>query len=570
MLIYNYSKEFIGIDENDLKFFGFSNLSDLQSEAADFADFFVRTPGYVHNFKHVHWIDFITCAESAEDSRVIISVNSKTYTAKLVISTVFLADYPSSKGYLVNLNGLRVLDAKESENISQDLQRRPIPQTSVPMASSFATPSASVATPPKEVKIPESKDEQYSLDVDFSDEELFLAPTEHVTTHKEVPVEVHETFADEKIDFNAVDLPPVKVATKVEEFSSKEEQDFDNSYTFDPHVASDELGLPVDLIEEFIQDFIAQAKEFKDELYSSLAKENIENVKILSHKLKGVAANLRVEDAFNTLSVVNTSLDLQEIRSHLNIFYRIIAKLSGEEVKIVQEIQEIEKVQEALEVKEAQEAQIVDEYDFSLDFKDDVFEVEPKIETKTEVEVETEPDFELELKVDDVYSTPELKTKVEEEALSTDSIMDDDYFAPDVDFEEISKESLVDVDIAEQEEIKIEELIEEEPEEEIKVDYSKTSIANAIGLDLETFEELFEDYILDCRSISSNIHEALAQNNFEKCKKEAFVLKGMSDSMHMKSFKSEVESLMTSSDKNEMTKAIRTIDLVIKQISNKA
>ena len=63
MLIYNYQKEFVGIDESDLKALGFSDLAQLRSESADFANFFVKTPGFVHNFKHVHWIDFVTCAD---------------------------------------------------------------------------------------------------------------------------------------------------------------------------------------------------------------------------------------------------------------------------------------------------------------------------------------------------------------------------------------------------------------------------------------------------------------------------------------------------------------------------
>jgi len=85
MLIYNFQKEFVGIDEADLEIFGFANLSELKAESTDFADMFVRAPGYIHNFKHVHWIDFVTCADPSEQSKVIIEVNSKTYKAILDI-----------------------------------------------------------------------------------------------------------------------------------------------------------------------------------------------------------------------------------------------------------------------------------------------------------------------------------------------------------------------------------------------------------------------------------------------------------------------------------------------------
>lgn len=77
MLIYNYKKEFLGIDESDLELLGLSNLADLRAEAADFADLFVKTPGFIHNFKHVHWIDYITCNDSGVESKAIIHIKNK-------------------------------------------------------------------------------------------------------------------------------------------------------------------------------------------------------------------------------------------------------------------------------------------------------------------------------------------------------------------------------------------------------------------------------------------------------------------------------------------------------------
>ena len=73
MLIYNYKKEFLGIDEADLEALGLNNLEELRSESADFADLFVKTPGHIHNFKHVHWIDYVTNKDGAE-AKVIIHI----------------------------------------------------------------------------------------------------------------------------------------------------------------------------------------------------------------------------------------------------------------------------------------------------------------------------------------------------------------------------------------------------------------------------------------------------------------------------------------------------------------
>ena len=58
-----------------------------------------------------------------------------------------------------------------------------------------------------------------------------------------------------------------EVKTAVADNIQLDEADSFANYVFNPEVASEELGLPTDLVEEFIQDFIAQANSFKDELY---------------------------------------------------------------------------------------------------------------------------------------------------------------------------------------------------------------------------------------------------------------------------------------------------------------
>ena len=92
-----------------------------------------------------------------------------------------------------------------------------------------------------------------------------------------------------------------------------------------------ELGLPVDLIQEFIGDFIQQSHDFHDPLFDALAARDLETIKTLSHKLKGVAANLRIEDSFEVLSIINTTKDFDEISANLKYYYHLIAKLEGNE-----------------------------------------------------------------------------------------------------------------------------------------------------------------------------------------------------------------------------------------------
>lgn len=621
MLIYNFQKEFIGIDEDDLNVFGFANLAELKAESTDFADMFVRTPGYIHNFKHVHWIDFVTCADPSEESKVIIEVNAKTYKATIKIDTIYLSDNPTSKAYLINLHNLRGLTLKENGEVSEDVARKRPPRVEPDVGFAFNTPQeepdveseealASKAfeapqiieeTPKNEefkmFEEPEEVQETLSrapLDISFDDDvdsSIFESKDEYEPeiaqpAISETPeVEINDPFSIDSLELESFESEEnVQEKQEVQETSQTEEDDgYDYSYNYDPQVASDELGLPIDLIEEFIQDFIAQAKEFKDELHSSLNDGDLDNVKILSHKLKGVAANLRIEDAFNTLSIVNTSSDISEVEKYLHIFYKTIAKLSGEEIETSKPA--IESKPEAVpsdvtpvpneeQVSEVEEETDLYEDDLVIDFKEDTVE---EIEIKEDVsdeEKDTDDDLYLDLDLD--IKDSEVPQKIEMPELADDEFLNDEIKVQETeeDIDDILLlEDEVSIEIDETEDLTLEEeeevvtgsVIEEE--EVFDINYSKDIVANEIGLDKESFDEIFEDYINDSQLSISTMTEAISQNDLTQCKKEAMKLKGMSDNMRVNAFKDELITIINSSDKDELSSAIKKISAIIAQIS---
>jgi len=543
MLIYNFQKEFIGIDAADLEVFGFTNLSELKAESSDFADMFVRTPGYIHNFKHVHWIDFVTCADPSEQSKVIIEVNSKTYKAVLDIETVYLSDNPTSKAYLIYLNNLRGLTLQENGEFSEDIARKKPPKIEPTVGHAFNLSQEEEAeieevpelegfkpfenlqdTPEVQEEIPEIQEENLEfqehtpntpLDISFDDDDIdesIFDKSEEESIAVEIPAE--ENFSVDSLNLDLDDLAPEedeKLQEKTNAVEIEEDDGFDYSYNYDPQVASDELGLPIDLIEEFIQDFIAQAKEFKDELYSSLDEGDIDNVKILSHKLKGVAANLRIEDAFNTLSIINTSSDITEVGKYLNIFYKIIAKLSGEEIQVAQPAptQEIEAKPAEDETIEIAEDDDIFGDDLLVDFKEDEPEVKEEV-SSTPKEEDDEDDLYLDFDVG--IKDSEVPQKIEMPELADDDFLNDheketvdidDLLSVEQNTEEVDEAA---IDFDELEELHIEDSTIEEAEEEIlDIEYSKELIANEIGLDQESFDEIFEDYIQDSQSCANTI-----------------------------------------------------------------
>ena len=143
--------------------------------------------------------------------------------------------------------------------------------------------------------------------------------------------------------------------------------------------------------------------------------------------------------------------------------------------------------------------------------------------------------------------------------LADDDFLNDDLLSADEVLEEVD-EIAIDFDNNEVE-------VPTAQEEVFDVEYSKELIANEIGLDQESFDEIFEDYVQDSQSSVNTIRKAVEEGDFSKCKKETLKLKGMSDNMRVHAFKDELSDLTSSTDKNVLLKAVTKIDAVIAQIS---
>jgi len=558
MLIYNSKKDFLGIDEQDLRALGYQNLAELRAESEEFANLFIKTPGYIHNFKHVHWIDFVSCVESGEEAKVIIYAKEKAYKATLHIKNAYLVDHPTDKSYLINFQNLRALTAAENAEISADISQREIPNGAVGDVNILDNTSPQEQSKPLEsinTNITEDPYENISLD-DFSsnvindeyDEAPINISLDHDTeTPKEpepkieleqkdecvsidlnddliIPMDTEEEtplinqeqsndidildimLDDEEILMPEIDQQEEKVTQPTNSQDTKEEpvdddeyeyievevEDEDeesDGYTFDPQVASDELGLTMELIEEFMEDFIAQADEFKPELYSSLDAGDFEEVKKLSHMLKGVAANLRVEDAKDTLVIINTSNDIDEVHKNLDKFYKIMAKLAGKEIPKKKIMQKVKKV------------------------KSEPHIIKEKIEEKIDVIDEDNDDLLL---------------------------MDDDLLLAEDDSKVIEKE-------------------------EVKF-YDKTTISNQLGLDLDSFEELLNDYKNEALELSKSIQSSINDNNATKWKEQVSSLKSMNENMRIELFNDELNILLETDSKDRAKVAIDKIINIIPTI----
>jgi len=645
MLIYNSKKEFLGIDEGDLQNLGYSSFTQLRSEAADFADLFVKTPGFIHNFKHVHWIDFITCADSAEIPKVIIHANGKNYKSNLHISTAYLTDNSSAKAYLVTLQNLRELTGSETNDFASDISKevasRPteliVEDTPIVSTTSTVdektvvapvtpvapiTPTVPLTPKPETIEVQNNIiEDEYDtplsapLDISFDnhEEEKTLQPIE---LDEEIETKIEDKIAP------AIEIEPeiepilnieddIQASSQEEALNEVPEEAYTSDYVYDPQIASSELGLPIDLIEEFIDDFIAQAKEFKEKLYEALDEEDIQEVKTLSHKLKGVAANLRIEDAFEVLTTINTADNLDIIRKNLNHLYIIVAKLSGETIQVptMQAASKPAPIIEEIE-EETEEEELV------LDFKDDTLSAEtPTLLEKEEEALEVSlQDEEIELQIEEpiieesVEETPQEKLDIpsEDEEITLEiedidvpskidipQLADDDFLnnepveidekSLDLDIETVdevalSKETSNIDELPALDEVNVEDEITPQTDTtdvleldesvfDSEVQYNKTEVANEIGLDVETFQELYDDYLTDAEYLSVAIDNAIEVNDVDTWKNEAIKLKGMSDNMRIHVFTNELETLLNTDDQDQALESIQQIKILLSKLS---
>jgi len=111
------------------------------------------------------------------------------------------------------------------------------------------------------------------------------------------------------------------------------------------------------------------------------------------------------------------------------------------------------------------------------------------------------------------------------------------------------------------------EIIPETTQETIEINYSKEKVANEIGLDIESFKELFSDYIHEAGILIKEMQDASKNTNFELVNFEVTKLKGMSENMRINSFNSELEALTHSTNQEESLKLIHKIQNIVNQLS---
>ncbi len=90
---------------------------------------------------------------------------------------------------------------------------------------------------------------------------------------------------------------------------------------FDPNVAAESLGLPTDLISEFVNDFVEQAAENQEVFDKAYQDGDLPKIQETAHKLKGASANLRIDEIAKKLEQLQHNDDLTKVPELLKEYW---------------------------------------------------------------------------------------------------------------------------------------------------------------------------------------------------------------------------------------------------------
>ncbi len=531
MIVYNDKKEFIGIEEKDLQQFGLNDFAELLHEVDDFADLFVKTPGHIHNFKHVHWIDFIASADSIDQNKVILKVKGKNYRANIELSNFYLVGNTQKNGYAVELKNVRSLTNEEVNSIKSDLENVSLKMPKERVTSPQVEKEIPQTPPKPEIKIQETpkpvvEEKEVSPSVVKEDKPIELnlddvisTPVTAATIDKVIEEPIKKEVVEEPLNLVLDDeILPQSQQLQEEVGVVLDEDDPFKDYIYDPQVASEDLGLPTDLVEEFIQDFIAQAKEFKSELYEAFETGKVDVLRMQSHKLKGVAANLRIEDAYDALVTINTSDNMEEVKYSLDKFYNVILKkLAGEPIVLKTKQEHAQQKIETVDAKELDEPVLEIKQEEPVRAVEETIQIdEPMLEIKEDL-----PSLEIQ------QEEPK-SSLVEEEKIELDFKDEQENFNDDIlKLDELVKEE----EASELPEIVLEDVAQTAEKKSLIIDKEKN--ASLMGIDGEIYAELLMDFKNDAREILETMQKNLQEGNQRDIQKLMIRFKGMSENMYI-------------------------------------
>ncbi len=86
VILYDNNKQLIAISDKTLELLGFDSLEEFRSKVNDVAQLFLKRPGYVHDFKSFHWIDYCLTNSTVTHRAIIATKNGSELEVFINIS----------------------------------------------------------------------------------------------------------------------------------------------------------------------------------------------------------------------------------------------------------------------------------------------------------------------------------------------------------------------------------------------------------------------------------------------------------------------------------------------------
>ncbi len=130
--------------------------------------------------------------------------------------------------------------------------------------------------------------------------EIFTIDEENIDS---LDAEDEEEISLDKEDFVHLSTPePIQEAPEATGFGTIDLNDVEPVYfDFRLEDAANELSLPVELIEEFVHDFVDQGNTETVKMLEAYKKGDLKTIQAIGHLLKGASSNLRINPLADTL-----------------------------------------------------------------------------------------------------------------------------------------------------------------------------------------------------------------------------------------------------------------------------
>lgn len=577
MILYDQERKLLAISDELIDFLGFNSIDEIKKSINDIADLFEEKPGYIYNFKNFSWISYII-SNPLKEHKAILNLKENNIEINLSIKTLISWDNKSNY-YLVSLSPIEAtfsdnnLKSSYDNIFSNEIEDE---QQNLNLEETFSNkePKEEDLNIDIENLLKESKTKEEIHPIDTIEEKLSQEQEE-----KQININFNELLKESLPEEKNVDLSLTKETESAEQLVEEKETQTEQESIYDYKKASKELEIDEEFLKELVYEFIDQAEELKDKIFDSLENGDTEKAHTLFHKIKGAAANLRIEQANEILSATRGEDDIDKLKVIANDFYEFLDKFKD----YVLEKPKKEETQEAKEesfninledlLKESEK----EKEDIENKMKETVLEIEekqtpeakeeihPPIEKESELNIDIDIDALLKENKEESEKEPSLETKEKENIQESIEESQPANIDLNINLEDLLKESkeeknlVLEAEEKEESQKAIEEIsenllpkpeieenllpaieiskedtkIKEELEENLLIPYDIETAQKDLGLSKEIILDFVKDYIEDTKKQKDRLNELIEKKDTKELRNTVHKLKGSATNLHI-------------------------------------